>query len=79
MDQAAKEQFKWKWWTLKIILISILVLIAVAFVGAIKVPAPYTLPFLAGCVILAVLLIWAFRGQYHKTKRWLDEQAEKNT
>lgn len=77
MDPAVKAQFKWKFWTLTIILNAIILLVAIALIGAFKVPAPYTLPFAAGCIIIAGVLGWIFRSRYFQTKKWLDEHSDK--
>jgi hypothetical protein len=75
MDQASKEQFKWKFWILTIILNVIVLLVAIAVIGLFKVPAPYTLPFSGGCLVVAGLLGWKFKKMYALTREWLDEHS----
>jgi uncharacterized membrane protein len=78
MDEATKEQLKWKFYRLAIILNAIVLLVALGVIAILKLPEPVALPGGIALILLAVGLAIYFRKQYVSTKKWLDEQASKD-
>ncbi len=76
MDEDAKTSFKWKFYRLTIQLNIILLLVAVSVIVFFVVHSPYTVPFISGILILALILSWDFFNRYKKTKTWLEEHAD---
>ncbi len=78
MKAADKEQFKWKFWFLAVILNGIIFLLAVAVLSLFLIPDPYRIPLTAICFILGVVLIVYFKGKYKKTKTWLHQCSDES-
>ncbi|HUW85813.1 MAG TPA: hypothetical protein VMV55_02930, partial [Methanoregula sp.] len=76
MDEDAKTRFKWKFYRLTIQLNIILLLVAVSVIVFFIVQSPYTVLFISGILILALILSWDFFKRYKKTKTWLEEHAD---
>ena len=76
MDEDAKTAFKWKFYRLTIQLNIILLLVAVSVIVFFIIHSPYTVPFIFGILILALILSWDFFKRYRKTKKWLEEHAD---
>jgi len=71
MKEAEKEQFKWKFWFLAVILNGIIFLFAVAVLSLFLIPDPYRFPITGICVILGIVLLFSFKKRYKTTKEWL--------
>jgi hypothetical protein len=77
MNEDEKTQFKWKFYRLTIQLNIIILLVAGSIIGFFIIPSPYTVPFILGMLILALILSLDFVKKYRKTKTWLEEHADK--
>ena len=73
MDETAKEQFKWKFYKLSILLNVIILLVALIVISVFLVPDPYRIPAIVIMAVLAIVLSWIFIADYRQTKAWLDE------
>jgi heme/copper-type cytochrome/quinol oxidase subunit 4 len=74
MDLATKEQFKWKFYRLVVILNIILVTVAIAVVALFLAPEGYRIPLFILLVLSAVVFTVYFWFQYRKTREWLHNQ-----
>jgi hypothetical protein len=77
MDAKAKEQFRWKFYSLALQLNAIILLVALTILAFFLVPLPFRYPAVALMLIIAGVLAWLFRKKYTETKAWLDEQPDK--
>ena len=77
MNEDEKTQFKWKFYRLTIQLNIIILLVAGSIIGFFIIHSPYTVPFILGMLILALILSLDFVKKYRKTKTWLEEHADK--
>lgn len=75
MDEATKEQLKWKFYRLAIILNVIVLLVALGVVALLKLPGVFPIPVAAALFSVAAGLGYYFQRYYTSTKKWLDEQA----
>ncbi|HOT03004.1 MAG TPA: hypothetical protein PK069_02360 [Methanolinea sp.] len=75
MDEATKEQLKWKFYRLAILLNGIILLVALGVIALLKLKEPLAVPVGAALLLMALGLAVYFRRQYVTTKRWLDAQA----
>jgi len=75
MDEATKEQLKWKFYRLAIILNAIVLLVALGVVALLKLPDTIALFVALVMFVVAAGLGFYFRRQYTYTRKWLDEQA----
>jgi len=75
MDEATKEELKWKFYRLAIVLNAIVLLVALGVVALLKLQGNYAIP--AALILFAAALGFGlyFRKHYKATRRWLDEQA----
>jgi len=71
MDPATKEQFKWKFYRLVVMLNLIVLIVAIGIVALFKAPADYRIPVFLAFLIAAFLAAWHFRRQYRATRAWL--------
>ena len=71
MDQATKEQFKWKFYRLVVILNLTVLIVAIGIIALFKAPADYRVPVVLICLTAAILAALYFRSQYRKTQEWL--------
>ena len=71
MDTATKEQFKWKFYRLVVILNLTVLIVAIGIIALFKAPADYRIPVVLVCFTAAILAAWYFRSQYRKTQEWL--------
>jgi hypothetical protein len=71
MDQATKEQFKWKFYRLVVILNLIVLIVAIGFVALFKAPEDYRIPAFFISILAALLTAWHFQRQYRETRAWL--------
>ncbi len=74
MDTAAKEQFKWKFYRLAMLLNIVVLLIAVGVIAFFIAPDDYRIPSLFILLIAAIMAGIYFRGKYLETRKWLEEQ-----
>lgn len=77
MDESTRERFKWKFYSLTIILNLIILLVAGAVVSYILVPSPFGFPLALLLALVAVVLLVYFRRKYHETKKWLGENPSR--
>ena len=74
MDLATKEQFKWKFYRLVVMLNIILVLVAVAVIALFLAPEGYRIPLFTLLVLSAIVFTVYFWFQYRRTREWLHNQ-----
>ena len=77
MDAKAKEQFRWKFYSLALQLNAIILLVALAILALFLAPAPFRYPAATVLLIAAAVLGYSFQKKYYTTKAWLDEQPDK--
>ncbi|KAF5084522.1 hypothetical protein KHC33_15910 [Methanospirillum sp. J.3.6.1-F.2.7.3] len=75
MDDASKEQFRWRFWHLTVILNGVILFFALVPIAFFLFPDPYKTPGAVISLILGILLTVIFTRNYHKTKAWLNEHA----
>ncbi|MDD3573624.1 hypothetical protein [Methanospirillum sp.] len=75
MDDSSKEQFKWRFWHLTVILNGIVVFIALIPIAYFIFPEEYRVPGAVISLILAIITAVIFTKNYYKTKTWLSEQT----
>ncbi len=75
MDEAKKERFRWKFYTLTILLNVIVILIACSVVSFFMAPQLLRLPLAIVLLVAAVILAFFFRKKYGETRSWLDENT----
>ncbi len=78
MDEATKTRFKWKFYQLTIQLNIIIFLVAVSIIVFFIFHSPYTIPFIAGLLLLTLILSWDFSNRYRTTKAWLVEHSDQD-
>ncbi|MDD1715744.1 MAG: hypothetical protein LUQ01_01995 [Methanolinea sp.] len=76
MDEASREEFKWKFYRLAIHLNIVVILVAAAVIILFKGPSQINLPLAAMLVLVAVILAVFFRRRYLATKAWLTVHAK---
>jgi chromate transport protein ChrA len=77
MDAQAKEQFRWKFYSLALQLNAIILLVALAVIALFLAPVQFRYPAVAVLLASACVLGFFFRKKYFQTKAWLDEQPDK--
>ena len=77
MDAKAKEQFRWKFYSLALQLNAIILIVALAVLSFFLVPLQYRYTAVAILLIAAGVLTYSFWKRYNVTKAWLDEQPDK--
>jgi MFS superfamily sulfate permease-like transporter len=77
MDAKAKEQFRWKFYSLALQLNAIILLVALAVLAFFLFPLPFRYPAVALMIVIAAVLSYLFRKKYTETRAWLDEQPDK--
>ena len=77
MDAKAKEQFRWKFYSLALQLNAIILLVALAVLALFLAPVQFRYPAVAIMLAAAVVLGFFFQKKYFATKAWLDEQPDK--
>lgn len=78
MEDDVKTRFKWKFYRLTVELNIIILLVAMSIIVFFILHSPYSIPIIIGMLILAFILSWDFFKKYKDTKKWLDEQPEKD-
>jgi putative effector of murein hydrolase LrgA (UPF0299 family) len=77
MDENTKTRFKWKFYRLTVQLNIIILLVAMSIMVFFIFHSPYSIPFILGMLILAIVLAVDFKKKYKETKVWLNENAGK--
>jgi Ca2+/Na+ antiporter len=77
MEEDVKTRFKWKFYHLTIELNIIILLVAMSIMVFFIFHSPYSIPIIMGMLIVAFILSLDFFKKYKATKKWLDEQPEK--
>jgi len=77
MEEDVKTRFKWKFYHLTIELNIIILLVAMSIIVFFLFHSPYSIPIIIGMLIVAFILSLDFFRKYKATKKWLDEQPEK--
>jgi len=75
MNESAKEQFKWKFWHIAVILNGVIFFFALGVIAIFLFPPVWRMPGSVTCLVIALILAVIFRRQYLKTKEWLDQNA----
>ena len=75
MDDASKEQFRWRFWHLTVILNGVILFFALVPIAYYLFPVAYRVPGAVISLFLAVMLTVVFRRNYYKTKAWLSDHA----
>jgi hypothetical protein len=79
MEEDAKTRLKWKFYRLTIELNIIILLVATPIIVFIFfMHIPYSVPLIIGLLILALILSLDIFKKFNETKKWLDEQSEKD-
>jgi hypothetical protein len=78
MEEDVKTRFKWKFYRLTLELNIIILLVAMSIIVFFILHSPYSIPIIIGMLILAFILSLDFFKKYKDTKKWLDEQPEKD-
>jgi hypothetical protein len=74
MDLATKEQFKWKFYRLAVILNVIILLVAIAVIALLRAPEGYRIPAFLLLILSAGVFTIHFWRQYQSTQEWLHNQ-----
>ncbi len=74
MDEVTKEELKWKFYRLAIVLNAIVLIVALGVVALLKLQGHYAIPAALILFAAALGLGLYFRKHYSATRRWLDEQ-----
>jgi Ca2+/Na+ antiporter len=77
MEEDVKTRFKWKFYHLTIELNIIILLVAMSIIVFFLFHSPYSILIIIGMLIVAFILSLDFFKKYKATKKWLDEQPEK--
>ena len=75
MDENSKEQFRWRFWYLAVILNGMILFYALFVVALTIFPKTAKIPGAIIFLILAIILTIVFRKRYYITKAWLNEHA----
>lgn len=75
MDEASKDQFKWRFWHLTVILNGVFLFFALALIAFYLFPETYRVPGAIVSLVLAVTLTIIFIMNYQKTKALLNDHA----
>lgn len=78
MEDDVKTRFKWKFYRLTVELNIIILLVAMSIIVFFILHSPFSIPIIIGMLILAFILSLDFFKKYKDTKKWLDEQPEKD-
>ncbi len=75
MNESAKEQFKFKFWHIAVILNGVVFFFALGIIAVFLFPLSWRLPGSVICLLISLILAVIFRRKYLKTKEWLDKNA----
>jgi membrane protein implicated in regulation of membrane protease activity len=73
MDESKRERFKWKFYSLTILLNLIILIVAGAVISYFLVPVPFGFILALLLALVAIVMLVYFRRRYHETKEWLGE------
>jgi hypothetical protein len=73
MNEPAKEQFKWKFWHVSVILNGVIFFFALGIIAIFLFPKVWRVPGSVLCLLIALALAIVFRRQYLKTREWLNQ------
>jgi len=78
-DEKTRTRFKGKFYRLTIQLNAIVLCVAIAGICLFLplIPASYRFPLIAGCLVIAAVLLVNFVKKYRETKAWLDVHGKK--
>ena len=74
MDLATKEQFKWKFYRLVVMLNIIFVLVALAVIALFLAPEEFRISLFTVLVLPAIVFTVYFWFQFRSTREWLRNQ-----
>ena len=75
MNESAKEQFKFKFWHIAVILNGVVFFFALGIIAVFLFPMSWRLPGSVICLLISLILAVIFRRKYLQTKEWLDKNA----
>jgi amino acid transporter len=75
MDESKKERFRWRFYSLSVILNLIVLLIAIAVISAFRAPTALAAPVVLILVGISIVLIVYFIRSYRATREWLNENT----
>ena len=75
MDEGTKEHFRWKFYSLTMLLNLVVLLFAFAVISFYLAPQAFRIPFAVIFLVIAFVLIIYVRGKYRETRSWLDKQT----
>ena len=75
MDESAKEQFRWKFWYVAVILNGVVFFFALGVIAVFLFPPAWRVVGSVTCLAIALVLAVIFRRQYLKTREWLDQNV----
>lgn len=75
MDASAKEEWKWKFYSLTLHLNAIIFFLALTIMALLKVPEPFRILSTTILLILDLILVFLFMRRYAAAKVWLDEHS----
>lgn len=75
MDESKKERFRWRFYSLSVILNLIVLLIAIAVISAFRAPTALAAPIVLILVGISIVLIVYFIRSYRATREWLNENT----
>jgi membrane protein YdbS with pleckstrin-like domain len=75
MKESAKEQFKWRFWYLAVILNGIILFLALSVIAFFLFPQAWRVPASVICLFIALVTAVLFRRQYLKTKEWIEKNG----
>ena len=74
MDLATKEQFKWKFYRLVVMLNLIFLLVAIGIIALFLAPVAFRIPAFLFLILSAAMFTIYFWSQYRRTQEWLHKQ-----
>jgi hypothetical protein len=74
MDLATKEQFKWKFYRLVVMLNLIILLVAIGIIALFLAPVAFRIPVFLFLILSAAMFTIYFWYQYRRTQEWLHKQ-----
>jgi O-antigen/teichoic acid export membrane protein len=75
MDESKKERFRWRFYSLSIILNLIVLLIAIAVFSAFRAPPALAAPIVLILVVISIVLFFYFIRSYRAAREWLNENT----
>ena len=75
MDLTEKEQLKWKFYRLVLILDLVILLVAVGVIAFFLAPPERRIPIIAVMILVAGMMSIYFWRKYRETKQWLKDRT----